>query len=111
MAAAEVLTRFTGSDAFYDGETTVNEDFNRDGVADMLGEYIAPVNSNAFETGPANPVVLQWPTFYDAADEAGISRLYGGIHFQDGDLNGRTLGKKVGEAAYTVAESYWTGTN
>jgi hypothetical protein len=29
---------------------------------------------------------------FDAAVEAGMSRLYAGIHFQSGNLNGRTLG-------------------
>jgi len=32
---------------------------------------------------------------FDAAEEAGISRLYAGIHFQSGNLNGRTLGRCV----------------
>jgi len=30
-------------------------------------------------------------TFFAAAEEAGISRLYAGIHFQSGNLNGRAL--------------------
>ena len=32
---------------------------------------------------------------FDAAVEAGISRLYAGIHFQSGNLNGRSLGRCV----------------
>jgi hypothetical protein len=36
-------------------------------------------------------------SFYDAAKEAAISRLYGGIHFREAIENGSTLGKKVGE--------------
>jgi len=32
---------------------------------------------------------------FDAAVEAGISRLYAGIHFQSGNLNGRSLGQCV----------------
>ncbi len=113
-AAAEVLTRFTGSNQFYDGVTVLyNEDFNRDGVPDLLGEYIAsaglPIGANKFENVPTHPVVLHWPTFQDAADQAGISRLYGGIHFQDGDLRGRAVGRQVGAQAYALAESYWGG--
>ena len=34
---------------------------------------------------------------FDAAEEAGISRLYAGIHFQSGNLNGRALGLCVAE--------------
>jgi enediyne biosynthesis protein E4 len=52
---------------------------------------------------------IWWETFQEAADEAGQSRRYGGIHFQDGDLRGRELGKKVAEAAYNKAEYYWLG--
>jgi len=53
--------------------------------------------------------VLQWRTFRDAADEAGISRLYGGIHIQDGDLRGRALGASIGEKAYNKAQTYFNG--
>ena len=31
-----------------------------------------------------------------AADEAGISRLYGGIHFRSAIVNGKEQGRKVG---------------
>jgi hypothetical protein len=39
--------------------------------------------SSKIEPGitPAQPVKLKWETFADAADEAGMSRRYGGIHF------------------------------
>ncbi len=109
-AAAEVLTRFTGSTAFYDGRTILYyEDYNRDGVPDMLGQHLVPVGGNMFESSPAEVIVLQWPTFQDAADEAGLSRRYGGIHFQDGDLYGRTMGTLIGAQAYDLAQSYWNG--
>ncbi|WP_454274029.1 calcium-binding protein [Roseovarius sp. MBR-154] len=45
------------------------------------------------------PVVLQRYTLTAAAEEAGLSRLYGGIHIQDGNLDGLTLGEQVAEAA------------
>jgi len=109
-AAAVVLTEFTGSNRFYDGVTMINADFNQDGIPDMLGQHIATVGSNRFESSPSDVVVLQWETSQDAADEAGISRLCGGIHFQDADLQGRKLGRRVGEEAYRQAESCWNGT-
>jgi len=28
-----------------------------------------------------------------------VSRRYGGIHFEQGDLNGRALGRQIGDAA------------
>lgn len=109
-AAAEVLTQFTGSNRFYDGVTVLyNEDFNRDGVPDILGQHIMPRGANPIENSPAQPVTLRWETFQDAADEAGISRRYGGIHFQDGDLQARQMGTQIGAQAYTLATQYWTG--
>jgi hypothetical protein len=37
-----------------------------------------------------------------AADEAGISRLYGGIHFKSAIENGKQQGKTIGELYYTT---------
>jgi hypothetical protein len=92
-AAATVLARFTGSDAFGASVT------------------LAP-GSSRLEPGlaPARAVTLAWPTFAAAADEAGMSRRYGGIHFAEGDLAGRALGRQVGARAWALAAAYWTGT-
>jgi hypothetical protein len=59
---------------------------------------------------PAEPVTLHWETFTDAADEAGTSRLYAGIHFHASDLAGRRLGRAVAAEAWTKAQSYFAGT-
>jgi hypothetical protein len=48
--------------------------------------------------------VLFWPTFSAAADQAGMSRRYGGIHFEAGDLEGRRLGRRVGRLVWMKAE-------
>jgi hypothetical protein len=53
---------------------------------------------------------LSWSTFSAAADEAGISRRYGGIHFVQGDVESRALGRKVGGQAYNLAQAYINGT-
>ena len=83
-AGAEILKRFTGSDDF--GTSITFE----------VGESIFEP-----DVTPQVPITLEWETFSEASDEAGISRIYGGIHFEDGDLNGRTLGR---EAAKNVWE-------
>jgi hypothetical protein len=92
-AAAYVLSSWTGS--------------NRFGYSVTL-----PAGSSKIEHGvtPARPVVLKWETFTDAADEAGMSRRYGGIHFERADLAGRKLGKLVGEKVWLRAQSYFSGT-
>ncbi len=60
-------------------------------------------------TTPAQDVTLSWSTFTEAADEAGISRRYGGIHFETGDQVGRVLGRQVAAQAWEKAQSYWNG--
>ncbi len=91
-AAAEVLKRFTGSDDF--GMTIV-----------------IPVGWSRVEPGdvPKREITLYWPTFKSAADEAGISRLYGGIHFAQGDREGRKLGTLIGESVWNKAQYYFSG--
>jgi len=91
-AAAEVLKRFTGSDSF-GGSVTIAQ-----------GASVAEPG-----IAPAHDVRLSWPTFSAAADEAGMSRRYGGIHFAQGDLDGRRVGKVVGTEAWTTAQRYITG--
>jgi hypothetical protein len=56
-----------------------------------------PAGSSKIEPGvtPAHAVILHWETFADAANEAGMSRRYGGIHFRAADLAGRLLGKAI----------------
>lgn len=91
-AAAEVLKKFSGSDLF--------------------GYSVSfKAGSSALEPGtvPASEVMLSWSTFSDAADEAGLSRRYGGIHFPAADLDGRALGRKVGNAVWMKAQWYIRG--
>jgi hypothetical protein len=38
-----------------------------------------------------------------------MSRRYGGIHFQDGDLRGRAMGRDIGTLAFDHAAQYWRG--
>lgn len=90
MAAAVVLKSFTGSDRF--------------------GFYYAqtvPLRADPGE--PVTDVVLSWSSFTGAAREAGESRLYGGIHFYEGNVVGLELGRKCGEGAFARAKAYWTG--
>jgi hypothetical protein len=93
-AGARVLTMFTGSDAF-GASVTVKAGASR----------IEPRTPTQPGT-PARDVTLSWPAFSAAADEAGWSRRYGGIHFESGDLHGRTLGRAIGWDAWFKAQSY-----
>jgi hypothetical protein len=53
--------------------------------------------------------VLSWATFTEAADQAGRSRRYGGIHFEANDLVGRQTGRLVADVVWNKAASYING--
>jgi hypothetical protein len=91
-AGAAVLRLFTGSDAFGDSVTF-------------------PIGSSKIEPGftPSHAITLRWETFTDAANQAGISRRYGGIHFKAADVTGRAVGQIVGDEVYIKAEHLWSG--
>jgi len=88
-AAAEILKRFTGSDDF--GQS-----------------FTAEPGSSLIERGltPTVPVVLFWATFTEAADEAGMSRRYGGIHFESDDVVGRGLGRLAADEVWNKSITY-----
>ena len=99
-AAHMVLAAFTGSDAFR-AKVTI-----RAGTSLFEGAEGAPAGAKPV---PAKDVVLSWNTFTDAADEAGWSRRWGGIHFKAGDEHGRTFGKAIGYAVWQRAQKYFGG--
>ncbi len=92
-AAAEVLKRFTGSDRFG-------------------ASFTMPAGQSKGEPGvvPGTDVTLSWATFAEAADEAGMSRRYGGIHFAADDYTARIMGRQVGALVWEKAQSYFNGT-
>jgi len=92
-AAAEVLAGITGSEYFPGG----------------LSQWTVKAGSLKFEAGPSADVVLEWASYYDAADQAGQSRLFGGIHVQADDFTGRIVGSTCGKDAWALAQRYYTG--
>lgn len=92
-AAAEVMTAFTGSEYFPGG----------------LMEATFPAGDLLFEDGPTEDITLQWATYFDASDQAGISRLFGGIHVPADDFEGRKIGSQCGKEAWALALRYFDG--
>lgn len=90
-AAADVLRRFTHSD--------------------RLGySYVKLAGTLAVQPGlPVADLTLSWASLSDAAAEAGLSRLYGGIHFDNANSAGQELGRQVGALVYAKAEKLWSG--
>ncbi len=91
-AGAEILKRFTHSDKFGDSVTF-------------------SAGSSNTEPGftPKQEVTLSWATFTEAANQAGISRRYGGIHFELAVIVGRATGRLVADQAWKKARSFIKG--
>ena len=89
-AAATILKQFTGSDEF-GGCSTICK------------------GSSTIEPGitPCVDIVLDWPTFTSAAEQAGLSRLYGGIHFKNGNEEGQKLGLHIGISVWEKSKFYF----
>lgn len=93
-SAAEVMVAITGS-PFFPGGILVRD---------------SPANTSlGFEKGPSQAVQLQWATYYDAADQAGRSRIWGGIHPPVDDFAGRRAGSACGIAVWELARKYLDG--
>src|SRR6266508_264858 len=91
-SSATVLSLFTGDDRF--GFSTV-----------------LPANFGRVEPGiPLEPTTFSYATFSEAADEAGLSRLYGGIHFVDDNTTAQHIGDLIGVQAWSKASTYFNGT-
>jgi hypothetical protein len=92
-AAAEVMTAFTGSEYFPGG----------------LSAWTVEPGGLIHEKGPAQSVTIEWATYFDAADQAGVSRLFMGIHIPTDDLAGREIGATCGKDAMALALRHFDG--
>jgi hypothetical protein len=93
-AGAQALTLLTGSPYF------------------PSGMYEFPVQADSFldyERGPSVDVTLQWATYFDLADSAGISRLWAGVHPPVDDITGRRIGRVIGAQGFYKAAGYFSG--
>ncbi|MEM9546350.1 MAG: FG-GAP-like repeat-containing protein, partial [Bacteroidota bacterium] len=91
-AAAEYLTKITG-DAYFPGG---------------MGTFMATQNEFlVFEDGPSMDIELQWATYHDAADQSGLSRIWGGIHPPADDIPGRLIGIQIGLDAFDKLKTYF----
>jgi uncharacterized protein DUF6851/vanadium-dependent haloperoxidase-like protein len=97
-AAAEVLTGFTGRGNF---ELTVTI---------PAGSSRVEPRTDTHPGVPAKPITLKWTNFRYAAEQAGLSRQYGGVHFEHGDKDAREAGSSVGKNAWAKAVTYFNGT-
>lgn len=99
----------SGHSSFSGAGATILELFS--GSSEFGGSLTFETGSSRFEPGvvPRAETTLHWDTFRDAADQAGLSRIYGGIHFDEGDLRGREVGDDVAVNAWEHAQRYILG--
>jgi hypothetical protein len=91
-AAATVLSGITGSEYFPGG----------------FASYSFDPGYLFFELGPSARMSLEWASYYDASDQAGQSRVWGGIHVTFDDFDGRRIGSIVGQSAIERAAGVFT---
>ena len=92
IAGAEILNYITGSPYFPGGMET----FTAKKDIFLL-----------FENGPSKDITLQWATYYDAAIETCLSRVWGGIHPPADDIEGRRVGRKVARNAIDFVKKFF----
>lgn len=73
------------------------------------GCFLVKKGSSSIEPGktPSVDVMLEWPTLTAAAEEAGMSGLYGGIHFKKANESGQKLGAAIGKCVWEKAVIYF----
>ncbi|QDV05552.1 PAP2 superfamily protein [Planctomycetes bacterium Poly30] len=110
-ACAEMLRLYTGSDEFgviekriagalTEGDATCEEMQQVDGKA-VLSSYGKPLSCD---------VKIPIPTFTEAAEIAGISRVLGGYHIQADNVAGLKLGRDVANYLHPKIQAYIDGT-
>ena len=90
-AASEVLKLFTGSDYF--------------GFSTTIKKNSFKIENNV----PTKDITLTYQTFSEAAQEAGLSRLYGGIHFQSANIIGQEMGREIGNRVFDKVNKHING--
>ncbi|MFM8544053.1 MAG: hypothetical protein ACKOAP_03545 [Vulcanococcus sp.] len=96
-AASTFIRNFLGSNVF--------------GKSVTLADSDSKIDPNGFDgvAGTGASITLSWDYLNGAAEQAGLSRLYGGIHFNDGNWLGQILGTRAGSNASLKAFSLFNG--
>lgn len=82
--------------------------FNTD---ELNWQVPAPKGSSLVEPGvtPQTDLVLHFATWTEFEQECGLSRLWGGVHFNAAITQGRNIGHKVAKDAYKFMQAHLNG--
>lgn len=94
-SSARTLSLFTGSEYFPGG----------------ICEYTITPQEHflVLENGPSDTIHLQWAKYFDASNQASLSRIWGGIHPYFDDMPGRIAGDQIGYEAISKANYLFNG--
>ena len=109
---AEILKLFTGSDRCGFVEPRHADELTEQGftcrqMQQLDGRALAEIIG---EEHASCDIMLPIPTFTDAAEMAGISRVMGGYHIQADNVAGLKLGRDVAKHIWPKIQSYFDGT-
>jgi hypothetical protein len=105
---AKTLELFTGSDTFAVIEKRKAGELTEPGVKCELMQMVD--GKAVVDPKLTCDVALQLPTFSEAAEMAGKSRVLGGYHIQTDNVEGLKLGRKVAEFDWPKVKAYFDGT-
>jgi hypothetical protein len=116
-ASAGVYRRFFGDDKFRGnsymvkaGESLFEPKITAGNPGFIAGVTDVPnTGVNSVGYAPATDIQLTWSTWTEAANQAGISRLYGGIHFQSANQDALKLGEMIAEKVWLQANRFFNG--
>ncbi|HEU4651286.1 MAG TPA: PEPxxWA-CTERM sorting domain-containing protein [Croceibacterium sp.] len=66
-------------------------------MATILQTHLGVVPISFTSTGPGGVITREWASFEDAANDAAMSRLWGGIHYRFDNDAGLTMGRSVAQ--------------
>ncbi len=109
---AEILKLFTGSDkcGFVEPRTAgelTEQGFSCQQMQRLDGRPLAEIIG---EEHASCDIMLPIPTFTEAAEMAGISRVMGGYHIQADNVAGLKLGRDVAQYIWPEIQKYFDGT-
>jgi len=70
-------------------------------LANFFGTNDIPIVVESESPFLASGLTRSFASFTDAAEEAGMSRIYGGIHWESDNLDGAELGENIGNFVYS----------
>ncbi|CAN5324716.1 hypothetical protein BH23VER1_BH23VER1_05050 [soil metagenome] len=110
-ACAEVLKLFTGSDACGFQEDRVAGALTEEGFDCLKMQQFdgRPLSEILDDPHASCDVTLMLPTFTEAAEMAGISRIMGGYHIQADNIVALKLGRDVAGYIWPKFEAYFDG--